>query len=127
RAQFALVGGGSHAVHLGDVALEAPRFQRQFLVAGLEQIGVEPDAMLDRAQRRRTNSETHALLQRLALQGDIAQIRQETALGSALGMADIIAGEHRFAGQLATTGHRTSSLSFDVLWKQLKAERQAKK
>ena len=48
RAQFALVGGGSRALHLGDVALEAPRFQRQFLIAGLEQISVEPAAMLDR-------------------------------------------------------------------------------
>jgi hypothetical protein len=33
------------------------------------------------------------------------EIGQEAALGAALGMAHIVAGEHGFAGELATTGH----------------------
>ena len=35
---------------LGDLALEAARPQGQLIVAGLEEVGVEAAAMLDRAQ-----------------------------------------------------------------------------
>src|SRR5262245_56628632 len=67
--------------------------------------------MLDRAQGMGADGEAHALLERFALQRHAAEIRQETALGSALGMAHIVAGEHGFAGELATTGHDPLSFS----------------
>ena len=80
-------------------------FKRQLIVAGLQQERVETAAMLHRAQGMGADGQAHALLQRLAFQRDIAQIRQEPALGPALGMAHIIAGKHGFAGELAATGH----------------------
>src|SRR5262245_36482349 len=55
------------------------------------------------------DSEPHALFQGIALQRHIAQIRQKPALGAALGMAHIVAGEHGFAAELATTGHGRKS------------------
>ena len=61
--------------------------------------------MLDRAQRIRADGKADVLLQRVALQGHIAEIGQEAALSSALGMAHIVPGKHRFPSQLATTGH----------------------
>src|SRR3990172_10742077 len=69
--------------------------------------------MLDRAQGMSADGEPNPLLQRFALQRHIAKIRQETALGPALGMAHIVAGEHGFAGELATTGHGPYSFLFD--------------
>jgi hypothetical protein len=107
RAKRPLGSLGLRALHLGDFALEALRLERQFFAASFEQICVEAAAMLHRAQRRGADGKTHPLLERFAFQRHVAQIGQEPALGSALGVADIIAGEHRFAGQLATTGHRT--------------------
>src|SRR5262249_60768258 len=88
-ADFPLGRLGLRAVHLGDLTLEAFCLKRQLVVAGLQQIGIEASPMLDRAQRGGADGETHALLQRLALQRHVAQIGQEPALGSALGMADI--------------------------------------
>src|SRR5262245_65783219 len=67
--------------------------------------------MLDRAQGMGADGEPDALFERFALQRHAAKIRQETALGSALGMAHIVAGEHGFAGELATTGHDPLSFS----------------
>src|SRR5262249_24466024 len=46
-----------------------------------------------------------AIVQGLALQWDIDRFRQNASLGVALGMAHIVAGEHGFAAELATTGH----------------------
>jgi hypothetical protein len=70
--------------------------------------------MLDRAQGMGADGEPNTLLQRFALQRHIAKIRQESALGPALGMAHIVAGKHGFAGELATTGHGPYSFLFNA-------------
>src|SRR5665648_1229898 len=97
-------------MHLGDLALKTPCLQGKLLVAGLQQIGVEAAAMLNRAERIGGDGEPDVLLERIALQRHIAQVRQKPPPRPALGMAHIVAGEHGFAGQLAATRH--SPLSF---------------
>ena len=90
---------------LVELALEHAPVLRQLALLGLDQEGVEPAAVLDRAQGVRRHPQAHRALQRVRLERDVHEVRQELALGLAVRVAHEVAGEHGLAGEFATARH----------------------
>jgi uncharacterized PurR-regulated membrane protein YhhQ (DUF165 family) len=108
-AEFTLSGGlrsgGLLGGFLGDLPLQQTGALRQLVFLRLDEEGVEAAAMLDRAQRRRGNAETVALAHGFGHQRHLAQIGKEPAPGLVVGVAHIVAGLDRLAGQFACARH----------------------
>ena len=90
---------------LGDLLFQQARALRQFVVAGLGPPRIQAAALLAGAQGLRRNTHPIALAHRLRLQGHMAQIGQKPAFAAVIGVADIVAGHHRFVGQFTRAGH----------------------
>src|SRR3954452_17605947 len=88
-----------------DLALDGAGIRRKLVVARLGEERVEPAAMLDRTQGVGRDAHPHRALQRLGLQGDVAEVRQELPLGLMVRVAHEVATQHGLAGQFATARH----------------------
>ncbi|VTZ61695.1 hypothetical protein EMEDMD4_300061 [Sinorhizobium medicae] len=95
---------------LDDLTTQQASAHAEFGLVGLQQEGVEAAAVFDRAESRSGNAQAEALAESIGNQRDVAQVREELALGLVVGMADIVARLDALAGQFATTGHGTPIL-----------------
>jgi hypothetical protein len=98
---------------LADLTLQQASANRKIALVSLGQECIKATAMFDRAQRMGGNAKTETLAERVGDQRDIAQVRQELALGLVVRMADIVPGQDGFAGQFATTGHGITYSLYD--------------
>ena len=95
----------------GDLALQTARAQREMVVGLLEQEGVQTAIVVDRAQSVLGDLEADGAVQLVRNDGDIRDVRAKLALRLVVRVADIVPGQHTFAGQFATARHDLQSLS----------------
>src|SRR5271165_304745 len=85
----------------GDAALERLCLLGQPPCGGREQEGVEAAVVLDGAQGPRRQAQPDVLAERVGQQRGVLQIGQEAAAGPVVGVADVVAGQHTLARDLA--------------------------
>src|SRR4051812_18927938 len=97
---------------LDDLAAQQTGAHRQFGFVCLDQERVETTAVLNGTKSSSRNAKTVALAESVGDQRNLAQIREEPALGLVVGVADIVANHDCLAAQFAHAGHGTPILVF---------------
>lgn len=90
---------------LGDLATQQTSAHAQFVFACLEKESVKTTTMFNRAQSCCGNAQAETLAKSIGNQSNAAKIWQKAALGSVIGVADVVACLDALAGQFAYTGH----------------------
>jgi hypothetical protein len=104
--------GGRLRGELGlHLALDLQGARRQGFVAGLQQEGVQAATGVERAQRRVADAQGERLAERIGLQGDRGQRRQEAALGLDIRVAHIVADHRADTREFATARHGESTFA----------------
>jgi hypothetical protein len=94
-----------------DLALQFERPGRQFGRLGLDQKRVETAAVIDGFDGVGRNPQPDVPPQRVGNEGDVAQVRQEPALGLDIGVAHLVAHQRALGRQFTAPRHRTKSSS----------------
>ena len=87
---------------LYDLTLEFEHSGRQFIVLRFEQKCIKATAMVDGLQGIGRYAQADPAAKRVGNQRDVAQVRQEPALGLDVGVAHFVADQWLFTGQVAT-------------------------
>src|SRR5690606_9933853 len=95
-------------------ALQLERLGRELVVRRAEQEGVEPTALLHRAQGARRDAQPHGAAEAPRVQRDALQVGREGAARLAVRVRDVVAEGDPRPGQLAAAGHRTLLLLLAV-------------
>src|SRR6185437_8292944 len=93
-----------------DAALQAARIRGELAVRLIEEIGIEPAIVLDRADGAGREPQPHRMTQRVRQHGRALQIGEEAALRLVVGVADIVADLNAFTRDDAPPRHDTPSL-----------------
>src|SRR5690606_16557915 len=98
-------GGGLLGQLGADLTLDAQGGDRQLLVAGLDDEGVQAALEVQGAQGGVRDTQREGLAQSVRLNLDRLQRRQETTLGLDVGVAHVIADHRADTGEFAATRH----------------------
>src|SRR5690606_32966587 len=98
-------GGGLLGQLGADLTLDAQGGDRQLLVAGLDDEGVQAALEVQGAQGGVRDTQREGLAQSVRLNLDRFQRRQETTLGLDVGVAHVIADHGADTGEFAATRH----------------------
>jgi hypothetical protein len=94
-----------------DRALQLQRARRQLVGLGLEQERIEAAAVVDALDRVGRDAQAHVAAERVGDEGDVAQVRQEPALGLDVGVAHLVAHLGALGRQFAAPRHLAKSSS----------------
>src|SRR5437899_1096100 len=94
-----------------DRPLQLERARRQLGRFRLQQKRVEAAAVIDALDRVGRNPQAHVAAERIGHEGDVAQVRQEPALGLDVGVADLVAHLRALGRQFTAPRHLQKSSS----------------
>src|SRR5262249_35811016 len=101
RCLGAAMACSARGLLLADLSLELAHPRRELVILGLGQEGIEAAAMIYGLERVRRHPQLDRAAERIRHQRHIDQIRQETPLGLAVGMADSMADQDALTSQFA--------------------------
>jgi hypothetical protein len=98
-----------------DRLFQLQRAGRQHVGLGLDQEGVEAAAVVDALDGVGRDPQAHVAAERVRDEGDVAQVRQEPALGLDIGVAHLVTHQRPLGRQFAAPCHRDKSSAFPGL------------